>query len=314
MKKGTNYAILPSPDASCIFFAAISSNSPYTVETIQAVHTASFGTTKGFNVDVSAEGGILPQLTYFGSRSNVYFVFSSPETQSLRSIKVQVITKTSDFSFKARQSLASSASSVPEDTPIKTKHNSLIDVHADVWSRFPVQATIRRSAAAFEKEPPSISFVSEHSSAEFDPYIRNLAQKFKTATKKPTGDALSSLVITSYDKASFIESLSDPSGISTFPAGRWLIELVCLIPLHLAVTDGDRFVPLKDGVWSTEFDRSLLGQSTVEVSKRYGGLSRAVIAHTLSLCPYRISVGWYESILRSYYANRPVRVVSSMGT
>jgi hypothetical protein len=94
-----------------------------------------------------------------------------------------------------------------------------------------------------------------------------------------------------------------------------LAELLCLIPIHIAITHENQFVPLKDGVVSEELEKSLLG---AEVNK---------IVDSLSL-------GWYESIFQSYWASRvrilcpyfpecsslrhlhrykPVKVVSSMG-
>ena len=100
---------------------------------------------------------------------------------------------------------------------------------------------------------------------------------------------------------------------SEFRAGEWLVDLLCLIPIHIAVAQNDRFVPLKDGVHSSEFERTLLGATVEQVTDR-------------------LSFGWYESIFASYMASKvniyiyyaatvlinltqqPVRVVSSMGT
>ncbi|KAG8749810.1 hypothetical protein FRC11_011015, partial [Ceratobasidium sp. 423] len=62
----------------------------------------------------------------------------------------------------------------------------------------------------------------------------------------------------------------------------------------LAVTRENRFIPLKDGVWDPEYERSLLGADI------------PAIVGTLSL-------GWYEPLLQSYMATKPVRVVSSTG-
>jgi hypothetical protein len=94
-----------------------------------------------------------------------------------------------------------------------------------------------------------------------------------------------------------------------------LADLLCLIPIHIAITQENRFVPLKDGVVSAQLEKSLLG---AEVNK---------IVDSLSL-------GWYESIFQSYWASKvrvslpncperpsqyhvrqsqPVKVVSSMG-
>jgi hypothetical protein len=72
--------------------------------------------------------------------------------------------------------------------------------------------------------------------------------------------------------------------VSRFRAGEWLADLLCLIPIHIAIVHENKFVPLKDGVVSAELEKSLLG---AEVNK---------IVDSLSL-------GWYESILQSYWAS-----------
>ena len=86
---------------------------------------------------------------------------------------------------------------------------------------------------------------------------------------------------------------------SRFRAGEWLADLLCLIPIHIAITHENRFVPLKDGVVSPQHERSLLG---AEVNR---------IVDSLSL-------GWYESIFQSYWASkvrrsiRVIRIVSHL--
>ena len=83
--------------------------------------------------------------------------------------------------------------------------------------------------------------------------------------------------------------------VSRFRAGEWLADLLCLIPIHIAITQENRFVPLKDGVVSAQLEKSLLG---AEVNKIVDS----------------ISLGWYESIFqillgiksgRVYFPNCP---------
>jgi hypothetical protein len=81
---------------------------------------------------------------------------------------------------------------------------------------------------------------------------------------------------------------------SRFRTGEWLVELLCLIPIHIAVTRENRFVPLKDGISSAALEKSLLGAEVTQI-----------VDH--------LSFGWYESLFQSYMSNRPVKVVSSMG-
>ena len=73
--------------------------------------------------------------------------------------------------------------------------------------------------------------------------------------------------------------------VSSFGAGEWLVDLLCLIPIHVAVTRDNRFVPLKDGIWSTHVERSLLGATVDQIVDS-------------------LSFGWYESIFQSYMASK----------
>ncbi|KAG8220322.1 hypothetical protein J3R82DRAFT_3396, partial [Butyriboletus roseoflavus] len=74
-------------------------------------------------------------------------------------------------------------------------------------------------------------------------------------------------------------------------AGEWLVDFLCLIPIHLALMKENRFVPLKDGVYSPELER--LG---VDVNRIVDSLS----------------FGWYESLFQSYMASK-VCIVAVVG-
>lgn len=118
-----------------------------------------------------------------------------------------------------------------------------------------------------------------------------MIRDFERTCRKPTDNRLDSIVIetTSFDSLDWRSS-----AVPTFQAGQWLVEFICLIPIHIAVARENRFMPLKDGVVSTDFDLQLLGAE----------VSRIIDAITL---------GWYESVFRTYFATKPVKVVSSMG-
>ena len=62
-----------------------------------------------------------------------------------------------------------------------------------------------------------------------------------------------------------------------------MVDLFCLIPIHIAIARENRFIPLKDGVWAPDTEKALLG---AEMGR---------IVDTLSF-------GWYESIFQSYMA------------
>lgn len=53
----------------------------------------------------------------------------------------------------------------------------------------------------------------------------------------------------------------------------------------LAVTRDNRFIPLKDGVWEPDYERSLLGADVPAIIDA-------------------LSLGWYESLFQSYMATK----------
>lgn len=118
-----------------------------------------------------------------------------------------------------------------------------------------------------------------------------MVRTFEETSKKPTGQRLANIRISS----SMFDDLEweNPSS-SNFKAGEWIVELLCLIPIHIAVANENRFTPLKDGVLDPRVERELLGAN----------VSRIIDS---------ISLGWYESIFSAYMASKPVKVISSMG-
>lgn len=118
-----------------------------------------------------------------------------------------------------------------------------------------------------------------------------MIRDFERTTRKPTHRRLDAIRV---HCIAFDEAEWDATESSTFKLGEWTVELLCLIPIHLAVARENRFVPLKDGIWNPDLEQQLLG---AEVS--------SIIDN--------ISLGWYESIFASYMASKPVKVISSMG-
>lgn len=132
-------------------------------------------------------------------------------------------------------------------------------------------------------------FVSDRNHGLFRAYFSAMIRAFKQQTRKPTGDQsagdkLQSIRISSVSFEAFIEQANDME-ISSFSAGEWLVELLCLIPIQIAITQENRFVPLKDGIFSTEFERSLLGAEVGQIADS-------------------LSFGWYESLFQSYYSQK----------
>ncbi|KAG9024238.1 hypothetical protein FS837_005439, partial [Tulasnella sp. UAMH 9824] len=122
----------------------------------------------------------------------------------------------------------------------------------------------------------SLTFVSSLGNYSFKGYFKRMVQDFERLSRKPTEQRLTRIVV---DSSTFDELSCEVLSTSHYKAGEWVAELLCLIPIHIAVTMENRFVPLKDGVLDFALERQLLG---AEVSK---------ITNS-------ISIGWYESIFR----------------
>lgn len=158
-----------------------------------------------------------------------------------------------------------------------------MDCHRDVWVRFPVVPAVRRQTfKSSYREPQSLSFISHLPSGLFSRYFADLIDIFERTTHKPVDNELSTIEISGQPYSSFV---AEDQGISRLRAGEWLVELLCLIPIHVAVARDNRFVPLKDGVWSLHFERALLGATVEQVVDQ-------------------LSFGWYESIFQSYMASK----------
>jgi hypothetical protein len=121
----------------------------------------------------------------------------------------------------------------------------------------------------------------------FPSHFAEMIHTFERATKKPTGDVLKSIRVSAASFATFSNELCGGRlwNVSQYRAGEWVVGFLCLIPIHIAITKENRFVPLKDGVYSPDLERSLLG---ADVNR---------IADSLSF-------GWYESLFQSYMASK----------
>jgi hypothetical protein len=179
-----------------------------------------------------------------------------------------------------------SADSVESGTSV---NNSLIDCFGDVWTRFPVVAAVSRHSitSSVSREPKRIIFISIQVHDKHALYFADMVRTFEDQTKKPTEGQLRGISI---DVKTFPALIRDfvegsPREISQFLAGQWFVNLLCLLPIHIAVARDHRFVPLKDGVLSADFEKNLLGAELGQI-----------VDH--------LSFGWYESILRSYMADK----------
>ncbi|KAG9013246.1 hypothetical protein FRB93_000769 [Tulasnella sp. JGI-2019a] len=94
-----------------------------------------------------------------------------------------------------------------------------------------------------------------------------MIREFEKLSRKPTDQQLDSIQLQS---VSFPEISWYNSAGSVFRAGEWLVELLCLIPIHIAIARENRFMPLKDGVFDSRLEHQLLGAEEVKVISPMG--------------------------------------------
>ena len=280
-------AIYSAPDGSCVLVVQDEDGE----RTMTAYHWSAFASTPGISVTlpdfpVDLDAALLTSLV---NRNNIHLLGLDLDTQSCRSVVLDITRKATEFSFQERRSKGSSRHGK------QTVHNCMIDCHRDVWTRFPVVPAVTRQTitSSSQREQKTLVFVTDDHRRPFSSYFSDMISAFERTSRKPTNDELHGITVSARPFPSFArEFLSNPDWpASRFRAGEWLADLLCLIPIHIAITHENRFIPLKDGVVSPDLERSLLG---AEVNR---------IVDSLTL-------GWYESIFQSYWALK-VRYLNS---
>ncbi|KAF8260139.1 hypothetical protein EI94DRAFT_1897819 [Lactarius quietus] len=282
-------AIYSSPDGSCLFVLHTNDSGL----SLTAYHWETFGSTKGIAVDVSdfpLEGAVLTSMV---SRGCVFLLGLDTKSQAVKSVVIDITKKITEFMFKEKGSKIASHNSTHS-----TQHNCLLDCHSEVWTRFPVLAAVRRrTISSFsERQQKSLTFIADNHTRPFASYFSDLIHTFEKTTRKPTGDELRGIQVSAAQFGPYWDTvlLGSDWKVSRYRVGEWLVDFLCLIPIHIAVCRENRFVPLANGVLSAELERSLLGAEISQIVNK-------------------LSFGWYESIFQSYLALKPVKVVSSMG-
>lgn len=173
------------------------------------------------------------------------------------SIALDITKKVTEFMFKEKASRGSNTG----DATGASLHNCLIDCHVDVWTRFPVVAAVQRQNITSSRRPKQLAFITDRDFGKYQPHFSDLIQSFEQRTRKPTGDELKNTLVTAVNRQSLVlSSFFDQAWeVSRLKAGQWIVDIFCLIPLHIAICRENRFIPLKDGVSSAELERSLLG-------------------------------------------------------
>ena len=271
-------AIYSSPDGSCLLVLQTQSSQPSLI----AYHWGSFGSTDGISLPLPTfplEGAVVTSMV---SRGRVFLLALDIDAHCVNSVAIDITRKTTEVVFQEKGNRNASKKGTQP-----TQHNTLIDCHKEVWTRFPVLPAVKRRTitSLSERRKKRLTFITEKPTQPFASYFSELVQGFVRVTKKPTGDELRGIAVSATD----FESLLDKTvfnlkwDISRFRVGEWLVDLLCLIPIHIAVCRDNRFVPLANGVISAESERALLGADVNQI-----------VDH--------LSFGWYESIFQSYMA------------
>lgn len=220
-------------------------------------------------------------MTSIGDRGQVFLLALDLDAQCVNSVAIDVTRKVSEVIFQQKD-----ASKNGEG---QTQHNSLLDCHVDVWTHFPIIPAAQpcTPASPSERRPRSIMFITKSPKLPFASYFADLITDFVKTTRKPLGDELRGIKVSATDFASFrTKTAFDPTrDVSRYHVGEWFVNLLCLVPIQIAVCRENRFVPLADGVMSAELERSLLGADVNQIMDK-------------------VSFGWYESIFQSYMASK----------
>ncbi|KAG8988349.1 hypothetical protein FRB94_000889, partial [Tulasnella sp. JGI-2019a] len=256
---------------------------------IRVFRRASFGDKEnpyGIVRDLPARFSLGTQfaITSLGQQ-NISLLALLPAIPGIGSVSVEISGKETDYQFREKKK---------HDQLFKmivAEHNSLLNCLCEVWGRYPVVPAIKRETLSADgRLDAAVTFVTDYPTGRFTRYFKGIVREFKRLSRKPTDRRLDNIQL---EYLSFNDIDWDGGSGSVFRAGEWLVELLCLIPIRIAIALENRFVPLKDGVFDSRLEQHLLG---AEVPR---------IIDTLSL-------GWYESIF-GWYAAKEVKVISLMG-
>ena len=264
-------AVYPTPDGSClIVFHAQGSQSSLT-----AYHWDTFGSTDGISLPIPTFPLDDAVVTSVVSRGRVFLLALDIDARCVNSVALDIKRKTTDVVFQEKGGRNASKNG--------TQHNTLLNCHWEVWTRFPVLPVVKRRTiiSSSERLSRSLTFITENPTQPFASYFSDLIQELERATGKPPGDELRSIRVSATDFESFRDKTA--WDVSRYCLGEWLVDLICLIPIQIAVCRENRFFPMANGVISTEFERP---SHSADINRKVD----------------KLSFGWYESIFKSYMA------------
>ncbi|KAG8831073.1 Vacuolar protein sorting-associated protein 13A [Serendipita sp. 399] len=207
----------------------------------------------------------------YPSGSALLLIGFNHENFTLSWCKVSITYKSDEFIFRASDKIEKDFEAYPP----------LLDCFRELWERFPLRATLERHRKRTLQVTEAKYFISTGDGSILLKGYDAILEEFIRATSKLGVDVLNSC-----SRHAASRPPLDPA-ISTFAAGDWLVGLFCLIPVHIGITESNRFICLKDGYRYMDYEQQTLGTSVEELATS-------------------ISFGWYESIFNSYLASKSV--------
>ena len=239
----------------------------------------SFVSTEGIAIDIPdfpLDGALLTSIL---NRGRVFLFGLDIHAQAVKSVAIDITKKFTQFVIKEKGKKL-----YKKTRPTQARHNIFLDCHAEIWSHFPVLPAVkRRSLSSSNRCQKMLTFIVGDHTWPFVSYFSDLVQASQKRIKKPMGNELRDIEVSAAPFQPFWDNILSASHwrVSRHSAGEWLVNLICLIPVHIAVCRENRFIPLANGVLPDP-DRSLLGEEVNEIVDK-------------------LSFGWYESIFQSYF-------------
>lgn len=227
-----------SPDGACLTAISVESTGQCTLE---AYHWASFGSTPGHQIilpDFSAAPFSTFAFTSFVERNRVHLLSLSLADSCCQSFVLEISKKATEYAFTAKGSTR-----LAGDPTASSASNALIECLSDVWTRFPVVPAIGRATITSSRASSCFVFVTDRDHRNYAGQFTESVRAFEQTTRKPTGGKLAAIGIDAVDfEHARYDVLQRSSFFSTFQAGEWLIEALCLIPIQIAITRENRYV------------------------------------------------------------------------
>ncbi|EED81269.1 predicted protein [Postia placenta Mad-698-R] len=250
-------AIYSSPDGACL----LSLHTVAGTSVMRVYHWSTFGSSGGISVGLNELNTNDCVVTSLCRRTNVHVVSLDADSGRCASLALDITRKATEFAFRGEKE------GVAQSTQTEAARNCFLDCHVDVWRRFPVISAIRRQtiSSSSRRKSRTLVCVTSLDQAAYAPYFANCISSFEKATQKPTGTELSGIEATALRYEAFASRTDLGGDVSCFRAGEWLADILCLIPIQIAVARENRFIPIKDGVFSNDLERSLLGADVARI-------------------------------------------------